>query len=384
MAPVHCPPRLSPEWGLGQQHQGCWSPKVLRCWTSQGQQAVWGSPPSSGKSRSGLKFQRSLAVWPVSCFGTLSNLDGRACWAVLSCWPPRRGGHCEGTPRETSHPWAAASVGPCGRAAASSGATQPPGGGGRAGRQPGALTRPTLQELVTAWYIGFLCLILASFLVYLAEKGENDHFDTYADALWWGLVSPSRGLVSLGQVQSPGMSFLGDPRPHPGVPLTPRAWTGGGWALSGQGLLLGPPAGRSGPWCPGWLGAGALAGVWVGRGPASGGLRGQCHPPPPSHPPSLWPTCVRPPGRGGQGVLPVTFRDRKFVKGKLSPGGRRAPAHGPSVSPGLSLQVAPQGSPQPRPCPPAPSPLAFPLSTVPSQFLLCLPAAAEASVLRPV
>lgn len=43
---------------------------------------------------------------------------------------------------------------------------------------------------MTAWYIGFLCLILASFLVYLAEKGENDHFDTYADALWWGLVSP--------------------------------------------------------------------------------------------------------------------------------------------------------------------------------------------------
>ncbi|KAL2763467.1 potassium voltage-gated channel subfamily KQT member 2 isoform f [Daubentonia madagascariensis] len=43
------------------------------------------------------------------------------------------------------------------------------------------------KELVTAWYIGFLCLILASFLVYLAEKGENDHFDTYADALWWGL-----------------------------------------------------------------------------------------------------------------------------------------------------------------------------------------------------
>lgn len=48
-----------------------------------------------------------------------------------------------------------------------------------------------LQELITAWYIGFLCLILASFLVYLAEKGENEHFDTYADALWWGLVSNS-------------------------------------------------------------------------------------------------------------------------------------------------------------------------------------------------
>nr|XP_028591271.1 potassium voltage-gated channel subfamily KQT member 2 isoform X2 [Podarcis muralis] len=45
------------------------------------------------------------------------------------------------------------------------------------------------KELITAWYIGFLCLILASFLVYLAEKGENDHFDTYADALWWGLIT---------------------------------------------------------------------------------------------------------------------------------------------------------------------------------------------------
>ncbi|KFV72899.1 Potassium voltage-gated channel subfamily KQT member 2, partial [Struthio camelus australis] len=45
------------------------------------------------------------------------------------------------------------------------------------------------KELITAWYIGFLCLILASFLVYLAEKGENEHFDTYADALWWGLIT---------------------------------------------------------------------------------------------------------------------------------------------------------------------------------------------------
>lgn len=47
-----------------------------------------------------------------------------------------------------------------------------------------------LQELITAWYIGFLCLILASFLVYLAEKEDNEQFETYADALWWGLVSP--------------------------------------------------------------------------------------------------------------------------------------------------------------------------------------------------
>ncbi|XP_053565022.1 potassium voltage-gated channel subfamily KQT member 2 isoform X1 [Bombina bombina] len=45
------------------------------------------------------------------------------------------------------------------------------------------------KELITAWYIGFLCLILASFLVYLAEKEANTMFDTYADALWWGLIT---------------------------------------------------------------------------------------------------------------------------------------------------------------------------------------------------
>lgn len=55
------------------------------------------------------------------------------------------------------------------------------------------------QELITAWYIGFLTLILSSFLVYLVEKdvpevdaqgGEmKEEFETYADALWWGLVS---------------------------------------------------------------------------------------------------------------------------------------------------------------------------------------------------
>ncbi|XP_036388927.1 potassium voltage-gated channel subfamily KQT member 2-like isoform X1 [Megalops cyprinoides] len=45
------------------------------------------------------------------------------------------------------------------------------------------------KELITAWYIGFLCLILASFLVYLAEKDENTQFETYADALWWGLIT---------------------------------------------------------------------------------------------------------------------------------------------------------------------------------------------------
>ncbi|XP_062852710.1 potassium voltage-gated channel subfamily KQT member 2 isoform X2 [Trichomycterus rosablanca] len=45
------------------------------------------------------------------------------------------------------------------------------------------------KELITAWYIGFLCLILASFLVYLAEKEDNVMFATYADALWWGLIT---------------------------------------------------------------------------------------------------------------------------------------------------------------------------------------------------
>uniref|UniRef100_A0A3Q3IV69 Potassium voltage-gated channel, KQT-like subfamily, member 2a n=1 Tax=Monopterus albus TaxID=43700 RepID=A0A3Q3IV69_MONAL len=45
------------------------------------------------------------------------------------------------------------------------------------------------KELITAWYIGFLCLILASFLVYSVEKETNQEFETYADALWWGLIT---------------------------------------------------------------------------------------------------------------------------------------------------------------------------------------------------
>ncbi|TFK13446.1 DNA-directed RNA polymerase III subunit RPC9 [Platysternon megacephalum] len=45
------------------------------------------------------------------------------------------------------------------------------------------------KELITAWYIGFLVLIFASFLVYLAEKDANTEFATYADSLWWGTVS---------------------------------------------------------------------------------------------------------------------------------------------------------------------------------------------------
>ncbi|XP_078449234.1 potassium voltage-gated channel subfamily KQT member 4-like [Lampetra planeri] len=46
------------------------------------------------------------------------------------------------------------------------------------------------QELITAWYIGFLALVFSSFLVYLAEKDDNkDQFATYADALWWGTIT---------------------------------------------------------------------------------------------------------------------------------------------------------------------------------------------------
>ncbi|KAK2141312.1 hypothetical protein LSH36_1122g00024 [Paralvinella palmiformis] len=50
------------------------------------------------------------------------------------------------------------------------------------------------QELITTLYIGFLGLIFSSYFVYLAEKdaiGENGKtdFTSYADALWWGVVT---------------------------------------------------------------------------------------------------------------------------------------------------------------------------------------------------
>nr|XP_005999095.1 PREDICTED: potassium voltage-gated channel subfamily KQT member 3 [Latimeria chalumnae] len=54
-----------------------------------------------------------------------------------------------------------------------------------------------ILELITAWYIGFLCLTLSSFLVYLVEKEDKEEpqdFDTYADGLWWGLIT----LTSIG------------------------------------------------------------------------------------------------------------------------------------------------------------------------------------------
>uniref|UniRef100_A0A3Q3JGD9 Potassium voltage-gated channel, KQT-like subfamily, member 3 n=1 Tax=Monopterus albus TaxID=43700 RepID=A0A3Q3JGD9_MONAL len=88
------------------------------------------------------------------------------------------------------------------------------------------------KELITAWYIGFLSLILASFLVYLVEKDdvsvntsnhenptartEPQDFDTYADALWWGLVT----LTTIG---------YGD--------KTPKTWAGR--LLAGTFVLIG-------------------------------------------------------------------------------------------------------------------------------------------------
>jgi len=58
-----------------------------------------------------------------------------------------------------------------------------------------------LQELITTLYIGFLGLIFSSYFVYLAEKdlvadyGRTD-FSSYADALWWGVVSVSLSVAS--------------------------------------------------------------------------------------------------------------------------------------------------------------------------------------------
>lgn len=63
---------------------------------------------------------------------------------------------------------------------------------------------PFLQELITTLYIGFLGLIFSSYFVYLAEKdavGPNGEqktdFASYADALWWGVVSLIRIISTL-------------------------------------------------------------------------------------------------------------------------------------------------------------------------------------------
>jgi hypothetical protein len=48
------------------------------------------------------------------------------------------------------------------------------------------------QELITTVYIGFIGLIFSSFIIYLVEKDDNPNFRSFADALWWGVVSNGR------------------------------------------------------------------------------------------------------------------------------------------------------------------------------------------------
>lgn len=54
-----------------------------------------------------------------------------------------------------------------------------------------------LQELITTFYIGFLSLIVSSFIMYLLEKdAEGTKIFTYADSLWWGVVSYFETFIS--------------------------------------------------------------------------------------------------------------------------------------------------------------------------------------------
>ncbi|XP_078481105.1 voltage gated potassium channel subunit isoform X2 [Ciona intestinalis] len=69
-----------------------------------------------------------------------------------------------------------------------------------------SVVRAHSKELITAWYIGFLALIFASFLVYQAEKDENSkEFETFADALWWGLIT----LTTIGYGEKVPITWLG-------------------------------------------------------------------------------------------------------------------------------------------------------------------------------
>ena len=61
------------------------------------------------------------------------------------------------------------------------------------------------KELLTAIYLGLLTLIFLSYLIYQIEHQDNvldtdepQMFDSFADALWWGIVT----LTTVGKVQS--------------------------------------------------------------------------------------------------------------------------------------------------------------------------------------
>lgn len=73
---------------------------------------------------------------------------------------------------------------------------------------PRGLPRCCPQELITAWYIGFLVLIFASFLVYLAEKDANSDFSSYADSLWWGTVREGLCRAALLPGILPGLTIV--------------------------------------------------------------------------------------------------------------------------------------------------------------------------------
>ena len=95
----------------------------------------------------------------------------------------------------------------------------------------GGWSHPLLppQELITAWYIGFLVLIFASFLVYLAEKDANSDFSSYADSLWWGTVREGLCRAALLPGTLPGL-----------IIVTPNPVTS---------PCVSPPASPSGPAC---------------------------------------------------------------------------------------------------------------------------------------
>ncbi|XP_058992018.1 potassium voltage-gated channel subfamily KQT member 4 isoform X2 [Mustela lutreola] len=78
------------------------------------------------------------------------------------------------------------------------------------------------KELITAWYIGFLVLIFASFLVYLAEKDANSDFSSYADSLWWGTGILGSGFALKVQEQHRQKHF--EKRRMPAANLIQAAW----------------------------------------------------------------------------------------------------------------------------------------------------------------
>ncbi|XP_027041262.1 potassium voltage-gated channel subfamily KQT member 4-like isoform X4 [Pocillopora damicornis] len=45
------------------------------------------------------------------------------------------------------------------------------------------------QELLTTFYLGFISLIFASFVLYMVEKDSNSDFDSWPSSFWWGVVT---------------------------------------------------------------------------------------------------------------------------------------------------------------------------------------------------